>query len=320
MSAARRALFAVVAVLALLALGELVCRLIVAGTLADQSQHVEDGYRYAGGKLRYDAELGWSVECEPGASPGWAPLPSDLRHKPADVFRLFVVGDSVAYGANVQTWRTFAALVGQGLDQSFPGRRHEVFNAAVPGYDLTQMALRLERDVLPHQPDLVLVCADPFDVRPELQQGISERRRNGPLVHKIQGLLHHSRMYYLLSLALIRARHSIEKTPFGERGHALEIIEAVFQRADVAHLYVPVAMLESDRRSFYQEGRQWYQRSGLDWVDTYPALQSALDEQGADALLISPVHLTGEGHRLVAEEILRYLDEHPGKHASEPGS
>lgn len=70
--------------------------------------------------------------------------------KPRDARRVVVLGDSIAYGAGVDDDQTFSAL----LEKRPP---FEVLNLAVGGYGTDQELIRLEREGLRYQPDVVIL-------------------------------------------------------------------------------------------------------------------------------------------------------------------
>lgn len=79
------------------------------------------------------------------------------RPKPADTFRILVLGDSVAFGYGVEMEATFPKRMEASLAAATRQPRFEVLNLGVSGYNpFTEAALL--RDLLPrYQPDLVLV-------------------------------------------------------------------------------------------------------------------------------------------------------------------
>lgn len=79
--------------------------------------------------------------------------------KPADVYRIAVIGDSFAVGSGVAYEDSYAALLEANYDatqQLPPGHRIEVVNAALPGIPTQQVVGRLERLGLRYHPDLIV--------------------------------------------------------------------------------------------------------------------------------------------------------------------
>ncbi len=77
--------------------------------------------------------------------------------KPKGVYRVVVLGDSIAAGLHVERNQdVFPPLLEQLLDQA--GRRAEVINLAVSGYNTQQEVEMLREKGLQYHPDLVLVA------------------------------------------------------------------------------------------------------------------------------------------------------------------
>lgn len=72
------------------------------------------------------------------------------QKKPADKFRILIVGDSFTFGDQVSDSETYAAY----LENILPNT--EVLNFGVHGYGLDQMLLMLQRQAPIYQPDLVI--------------------------------------------------------------------------------------------------------------------------------------------------------------------
>jgi hypothetical protein len=87
--------------------------------------------------------------------------------KPADTFRVLVLGDSVVEGAQVAEEATMAARLHGELAALAGGRRVETVNAGVAGFGTGQQLLFLEREGLGYQPDLIVlvftIANDPAD-------------------------------------------------------------------------------------------------------------------------------------------------------------
>ena len=77
--------------------------------------------------------------------------------KPADTFRVLVLGDSVVEGAQVAYEETMTARLAPALAELAGERRVESVNAGVAGFGTGQQLLFLEREGLAYQPDLVVL-------------------------------------------------------------------------------------------------------------------------------------------------------------------
>ena len=81
-----------------------------------------------------------------------------LADKPANGFRVFVVGESSAAGVPYTSAHAFSAFLAQRLQSALPFLAIEVVNAAVPGYGSRRM-LPVVEDIALHQLDLLILYA-----------------------------------------------------------------------------------------------------------------------------------------------------------------
>jgi len=99
---------------------------------------------------------------------GYEPLPNAGDHnsdglrdkeyskeKPPGVFRVVVIGDSLAYGLGVSRDQTWSSVLERLLNEKFPGQ-FEIINLAVPGYDIVQVVEWFKKKGLAYHPDLVV--------------------------------------------------------------------------------------------------------------------------------------------------------------------
>ncbi|MCU0862661.1 MAG: SGNH/GDSL hydrolase family protein [Planctomycetes bacterium] len=86
--------------------------------------------------------------------------------KPDDVFRIVVLGDSVAFGWGVDDEVTFLRRLEQEWRPASGGKRLEVVNLGLPHYDTHQELASLRETGLPLQPDLVLLIYVVNDIQP----------------------------------------------------------------------------------------------------------------------------------------------------------
>ena len=80
------------------------------------------------------------------------------HEKPANTFRIVIIGDSIAYGLNESDFNhTYAKNLERKLNARLQGgKKYEVLNLGVPGYQITQIIERLKEKGLPYHPDLVI--------------------------------------------------------------------------------------------------------------------------------------------------------------------
>jgi hypothetical protein len=84
---------------------------------------------------------------------------SHALHKPADVYRIAVLGDSYSEAMQVARDEAYWALLPPRLEACgfAPGKRVEVLNFGVSGYGTAQQLVMLESTAMRYRPDLVLL-------------------------------------------------------------------------------------------------------------------------------------------------------------------
>ena len=92
--------------------------------------------------------------------------PETTMPKPPGVYRIVALGDSVTFGWGVDDEHTFLRRLEADLNAGVPGRRFEVINTGLPGYDSVQELATLERRALALSPDLVLLTYVVNDIDP----------------------------------------------------------------------------------------------------------------------------------------------------------
>jgi lysophospholipase L1-like esterase len=100
--------------------------------------------------------------------------PEVLRAKPPGVFRIAVLGDSIAYGFGVEREESLPAVLEGILQRRYtaPGRRFEVLNFGVTGYGIAEVAQVLRVRALAFEPDVVVYAYclnDPQEYSLELE-------------------------------------------------------------------------------------------------------------------------------------------------------
>lgn len=87
---------------------------------------------------------------------GWRG-PAFEREKPTGVFRIICVGDSHTFGHGVAEQESWPRALARALPERVDGRRVEVLNFGVGGYEGAQKVALIERRALAFDPDLILL-------------------------------------------------------------------------------------------------------------------------------------------------------------------
>jgi hypothetical protein len=131
--------------------------------------------------------------------------------KPAGTMRIVVLGDSITSGDNVRQHERYTELVESCLNQNHKGKRFEVMNLGVGGYNTLQEVATLEEKGLLFQPDIVVIAYCLNDDLPYsdggLYQLLSEQvsSKPTPWIRSFQtptggivGILHKSQLFLLI--------------------------------------------------------------------------------------------------------------------------
>lgn len=136
--------------------------------------------------------------------------------KPDGVVRIVGIGDSGMFGWGVEQNEDYLSVLRSNLAQRASGRRYEVLNLAVPGYN-TQLeleALRLKG--LPYRPDIVVVgwCDNDFSLPMFLLETENFRRRDVSFLHLL--LFKRERFLNLVAGAHFRDQREFDRTRVAE--------------------------------------------------------------------------------------------------------
>ena len=221
--------------------------------------------------------------------------------KPAGVYRIASVGDSVAF---LSTGKNYAAFLQQRLAAlDSPARRFEVLDFSVVGYNSLQERLTIRDKVVGFQPDLILLgyCAndhefnhgaDPFDQE-------FHPSRLGMRIHSRGFQFLQGRYYRLLA-----ARSG--KVP--DYAHVEELFATLRDlrgRAGIDALVLFLPLLNGDPRAGtgeVAEPMRIARRQGLAFL----APPDVLGRADPAPLRLSPddtLHLNEAGHRVIADRV-----------------
>jgi lysophospholipase L1-like esterase len=85
------------------------------------------------------------------------------KDKPDGVIRILGLGDSNMFGYGMADNQTFLHLLERSLNARSAGKRYQVLNFAVPGYNTMQEAEQLESVGIQYRPDMILILFVPND-------------------------------------------------------------------------------------------------------------------------------------------------------------
>ena len=234
--------------------------------------------------------------------------------KPANTYRIVLLGSSHDMGMGVKDDQTYENLVEDNLNSSVPDARYsryEILNLSVGGDSILQRVLRLEQEGFEFQPDAAILSVNEVDTR-----FIASYLRKA-LIQRIEP----PSGYREVVESVVRRAHVNGKMPavMIERRlqpYATELSSWSFQRFAqqcaqrgvrplVVYRPTPADFsgMESSTRS---ETLGWARTAGLEVIDLSPAFDS-VTERSSLVLAKWDDHTTALGHQLLAEKLYEGL-------------
>ncbi len=253
--------------------------------------------------------------------------------KPEGALRIACVGDSHTFGWGVWEHETWPAHLARELRAAHPERDIEVLNCGVNNYDTVQEVLWLRQQVLPYEPDLVILQ---FYVNDAVVRGVPALRPPAPdrlLIFftpgrggRMDALRARSRFLDLVSDAIYRRRglrfYSAQRGQRFEddepgwrlvRGALIEARDELAARGIpfVVALY-PFLVREGPgltSRAPFRKLMDFLDGAGIAYVDAEPAFLG----HDVDRLRISAhdYHGNGEANAIFARAVLEGLERRP---------
>jgi len=240
--------------------------------------------------------------------------------KPPGVFRIVVIGDSVAVGQNVGWEESFAKLLERRLNDERPERRWEVVVLARSGYGTSQELILLRDEAFDYQPDLLLwsyVLNDPAH----------------PLYHDVSGdlrLMYRPKLYvgHLAAAGWFQLKEMAAcwggPTEFHHRLHyvyhdqvarSLETIGRMCSEHQVPGVLLIHPVFEEERPfsqysllDVHCDLRTLAEQAGLVVLDLLDAYSNYSPDELSYLKQKDPWHPNQRGHRLAAQFIYEQLD------------
>lgn len=246
---------------------------------------------------------------------GNEPMPErEFRaEKPANGFRVFVIGESTAAGYPYPPAYAFGAWLERRIRASLPELPVEVVNAAVSGYS-SRRALIALREIARHQPDLVIVYSG--------HNEWAERRyysrliEMDPRLFRLRERLVSTRLFTLMSHLLSRrretAQEALDRYVAGQRQEFIEMFEVFSRRVEGDSYATPEQIAQRDElyRSNLEEIARTAREAGA------RAVFLTLVQNFADWSPGASTHRQGLGESEAAEWQARFAE---GERASAAG-
>jgi lysophospholipase L1-like esterase len=252
----------------------------------------------------------------------------DAAHPP-NTTRIVVLGDSVTFGPGVLAEETFSKQLEHRLNGLGDGRRYEVINTGVIGYNTIQERARLERVGLQFQPDVVVLTFVVNDLLDTFSIFDHQYEPGGALAPLKKWLRRNSRLYRFYQNVSWRLEGELRRDPNQpdqprDRQRVLEREAEIGRIARISRdngakfllvLYPDnLANLEAPDAS----GRQvtvrdelvgFAARNGLPILDLTEALGDVRDPRARVMRLREDPHPSPTGHRAIADALLSSLQE-----------
>jgi lysophospholipase L1-like esterase len=106
--------------------------------------------------------------------------------KPADTYRILMLGDSITFGWGVEDNQTFSYLLPELLDHQFQGKKLEIINAGYhDGYAVDNYYVYLKNQGLALNPDLIILNLFPWNDISDLKEMVWHQTDERELPDKI---------------------------------------------------------------------------------------------------------------------------------------
>ena len=182
---------------------------------------------------------------ESGAEP--MPEREFLAEKPANGFRVFVVGESSAAGYPYPPAYAFGAWLEHRLASRLPDLSVEVVNAAIPGYSSRRTLVAL-REIVRYQPDLVIVYSghNEWAERHYYNRLIDMH----PWLFRLRERFFSTRLFnvasHWVSGGREKSKEALERFVAGQRKEFGEMFEVVSRRVEGADYATPEMVAQRD--------------------------------------------------------------------------
>lgn len=237
--------------------------------------------------------------------------------KDRNTFRVICMGDSVTFGAHTAIGYTYPKVLEKLLKSKFPSGNFEVINAAVPGYTSYQGLILLKKYILNYHPDLIIIYYGVNDRSGSYKSDKDQKK----LPNLVINAVNHLRNYHffilfnriVLHLKYPPARKRIypahRVSPDDYRKNLSSMMEIAKSRG-IKTLFIVNPVFYSPETKIVSTNGLYYPPDNILKFDIYVFFKkrgSKSEKFFKDDVRPLNFHLTGEGQRVLAEEICETL-------------
>lgn len=248
--------------------------------------------------------------------------------KPGDTLRIVCLGDSTTWGQGVQRFEdTYPGVLNTMLSRDEGEKQFEVINAGVPGYSSFQGLRFLKKYILKLSPDIITVRFFANDISDNLKIGTTmtdreywierENKKSGSKIFIfLQDALPESKVIsdikkiffdLKIKFKLVKPK---KRVPLNEYIYNLKEIARVARDNNMKVFFIYETLATgytsrdmASRHPYFKALKLVSEEEDVRLIDP---ITSFVDEKHGD-LFFDEIHPTPQGHRIIAEEILKAL-------------
>jgi len=240
-----------------------------------------------------------------------------ISQKDHGFFRIICMGDSITFGWPADIEDTYPKLLAKLLNQYFPHKKFEVFNAGVPGYTSRQGLRWLENDIVNYEPDLIIVY---YGVNDEAIAATPDKdqRLLPAFIVEMANRLRKFQLYKLCSKLVLFGKYpvGVDTSNFVSRVSSEDYKDNIRRMAELGKdrqfktLFIaPPTLYNPETGVVFTRGTYFVPEDVVQF-DMYRMCKER--ESEADKIFLDDVrphnfHLTAEGQKVLAREIFNFI-------------
>ena len=264
--------------------------------------------------------------------------PAYEKAKPAGIYRIMILGDSNGFGWGIPEDKHFATLLQGQL------KNVQVLNLSLSGYGTDQQYLRFVKEGMAYKPDLVIVQVTPndfdeiqypfFNQKPKPQFLITDKGALKLVNVPVEPIGPRYKVFYDNSLPLpfkewlgwhsyaytfINEKYYLLKSKYTRRNNFVEPDRKRFSNESVTLFKKIISELKSRLDEIGAKGlivhsskdlneNNYLANSSLPILDLYPKFSGYARTASAELFYKDGFHWNIEGHRIVADELLKVIN------------